>query len=48
MAEVVAGWGPGLHRHMERSILAVRPPIRYPDDEGAGSLRIDVLTQFPG
>lgn len=26
----------------------VRPPIRYPDDEGDGSLRIDVLTQFPG
>lgn len=29
-------------------ILVVRPPIRYPDDEGDGSLPIDVLTQFPG
>lgn len=44
----VRWWGPGLHRHGEGSILVVHPPIRYPDDEGTGSLRIDVLTQFPG
>lgn len=44
---MLAGGGP-VRTGMERSILVVRPPIRYPHNEGAGSLRIDVLTQFSG